>query len=166
MTAMIDYKGKGLWSDRKHRAKPSVSVDGEGGLIYRYTAYRTAGKPRCRFTLFCEVGEPYQPAFAGFFKTRKLADKPVTYDRRPWLSDTLEKGEPGTEVFGTEVFGRHEDPLILEMLGKHGATSYRLSENGALVVRDSPRRLWFYYLIEGGELQLQGTTHLKPRTVK
>lgn len=74
--------GSGIWSGRDC----SVFRNRLGGLTYRYRATRTSGKPWCEFTLFCEVGAPYQPLFAEFFE-KFTVEGTVSYDDRPHLAD-------------------------------------------------------------------------------
>lgn len=84
------YPGQGrvIWKGRDC----SVWRNRLGGLTYCYRATRTDGKPWCAFSLFCEVGAPYQPLFQGFFE-KFTVEGTVSYAGSPHLADYCQKHE-------------------------------------------------------------------------
>lgn len=81
-------KGKGIWMGQYC----SVWCNDLGGLTYQYRATRTSGRPWCAFTLFGEVGEPYQHLFEPFFNQADV-DGYVEYENWPYLADRLKNHE-------------------------------------------------------------------------
>ena len=76
-----------IWTDRSSR----VWMDKYGGLVYDYEATQTEDAPRCTFTLFSEVGEPYKAGFNGFFQVYAREGFVFYGDNWPFMSD---KGVP------------------------------------------------------------------------
>lgn len=91
-------KGCGIWRGRDC----SVWRNRLGGLTYRYRATNTSGKPWCEFTLFCEVGAPYQPLFAEFFEKFTVEGR-VGYDECPYFADCCSPGKKSDEEKPTTV---------------------------------------------------------------
>lgn len=80
-----------LWSGPDDcRVKARVVIDSAGGLRFRYTA-TNHGKVRCEFTLWSEVGQPYQRYFDEFHKLYELRSDPIEYPGPPWLADRCVK---------------------------------------------------------------------------
>jgi hypothetical protein len=63
--------------------------DGSLRFVYR------AGEVGCCFTMFCEVGAPYQPIMQKILDDNglKLAADPLELPGRPWWADQLETKE-------------------------------------------------------------------------
>jgi hypothetical protein len=90
-------KGKVVWAKNKCR----VWCNSQGAATYDYLATQTSGSPRCTFTLFCEVGAPYQPLFTGFFEKFKVVGKVDYGNERPYISDKIEKIQHGQDLIKT-----------------------------------------------------------------
>jgi hypothetical protein len=77
-----------LWSGTDHRVKPTVHQRPDGGLIFRYYApFHTDG--RCEYTMWCEVGQYYQPYFNDFWVGREVSDDYVKIESKPYIFDKL-----------------------------------------------------------------------------
>lgn len=63
----------------------------DGAATFEYWADRTQGAPLCSFTLFCEVGAPYQPLFDSFFAKWKVVGTVDYGNERPYIADKLER---------------------------------------------------------------------------
>ena len=88
-----------IWRGLKSHGGTNAVVfqDPEGGLRFRYRAHMHADSPWCQFSLYCEVGERYQPAFMEFMIRFALAEEPLSYGHhRPYMADRIAK--PGEKV--------------------------------------------------------------------
>jgi hypothetical protein len=74
---------KTIWRNGTSR----ILSDDQKGLFYEYVATRTEQNPICRFSLFSEVGRPYQHAFLEFFEKNEVEAGAVEYANHPWYAD-------------------------------------------------------------------------------
>jgi hypothetical protein len=81
------HKGEVVWQKGMAR----VWRNADGGVAYDYLATQTGGSPRCTFTMFCEVGEPYRERFDGFFKKFRIVGKVDYGDEKPYYADKVER---------------------------------------------------------------------------
>ena len=78
-------------TNRKTYGAPGLQIrvlpDNSSRFLY-YTAYGGF-----TFSLLCEVGQPWQTAFAALMKKHgvQIAKKPMDLPASPWLADTLEQ---------------------------------------------------------------------------
>lgn len=67
-------------------------INSDGAATYAYVADRS-GEVGCGFTLFSEVGAPYQPLFEGFFEHYEITGV-VDYGRTwPFVADLVKRKE-------------------------------------------------------------------------
>lgn len=82
-------KPKRIWCDSRFKSKPRVMQLSHGGLRFEYTPCYHVPDGRCAFSMFHEVGQPYQPFFKGFFRKHTLSDEPVITQFTPFYHDKL-----------------------------------------------------------------------------
>lgn len=83
----LNFEFTELWAEESTR----VLKDQYGGLRFEYEADRSGEDIICRFTMLCEVGEPYLVRFKPFLDTHKLSATQVSYPTEPWQADRLEQ---------------------------------------------------------------------------
>ena len=88
-------KGRVVWRTPNHSwtrgSQARVWLNNEGAASYEYKVDTTDPEFTCCFTLFCEVGAPYQPLFARFFEKFKVVGKVNYGNARPYIADKVEK---------------------------------------------------------------------------
>ena len=87
---------EGPRSEEDEGPNAEVLQDEQGGLRFCYDAYLHVEGTRCVFSLWCEVGEPYVPAFEDFHRQFRLAKEHVDYGgQRSYIADRpAQPGEP------------------------------------------------------------------------
>ena len=84
-----------LWRGRGP-AKPSVWIDANGGIRFRYTAYMHAVDTECVFPCWSCVGQKYRDAFKGFFKKCLLGHQYI--DLLHGIYNTVVDAETGEPI--------------------------------------------------------------------
>lgn len=83
-------KGRCVWTQGP---RCRVWLNADGAATFEYKATRTSGAPVCSFTLFCEVGAPYQPLFAKFFDSYKITGVVDYGNVWPFVADLVKRKE-------------------------------------------------------------------------
>ncbi len=88
---------KRVWSNNKRQRHAEVLVDVNGGVRFRYKAYKHQDT-YCTFGLWSEVGQMYDAEFKEFFDKWECTAGHVEYDTHPYFCNRIREKKTEEEV--------------------------------------------------------------------